>query len=911
MATTVLLTKLYVPPPRPRAIARPRLVERLNEGLHHKLALISAPAGFGKTTLVSEWVAGCGRPVAWLSLDEADNDLVRFLEYLVAAVQTVAPDLGAGLLGALRAPQPPPIESFLTALVNEITMLRDEVVLVLDDYHVIDAKPIDEALAFLIEHLPPPMHLVITTREDPQLPLARLRARGHLAELRAADLRFIASEAAEFLNPVMGLNLSAADVAALEDRTEGWIAGLQLAAISMQGHRDAAGFIQSFTGSHRFVMDYLVDEVLHQQPAYIQAFLLRTSILDRLCGSLCDAVLPDLQEPGQAVLEHIERANLFLIPLDDERRWYRYHHLFAELLRQRLEHGAVETAGEVASLHGRASGWYEQNSLRPDAIRHALAAGDPERAAGLIELSAVGMLGSNQEEMLYGWLTALPDDVVRARPVLSVNYAFAAFSREGLDAADARLRDAERWFDPSGHARDELAGEMRVTDVEGFQSLPGTIAVARAYRAGALGDAAGIVTHARRALEHLPGDSLWRGAAAAVLGIGYWISGELEPAFESFAEGKALMEMAGYTQFQNSGVHILADIRIAQGRLNEAQRIYEQALRLAAEQPDVIWGKADLHVGLAELDYERNDLESAIGRLGQSKELGEHAGMPDTRHRWYVTMARIRQAQGDKAGALELLDEAERQYVIGPDPDVRPITALKTQVWIAQGRLADALGWVRERNLSLDDEPAYLHEAEHLTLARVLIAQYANDPSDRSSIAAVLACLERLLDAAETGERTGSVIEILMLQALAHAVDGDGAAALGSLQRALVLAKPEGYVRVFVNEGPPMAQLLAEAAAHGILPDYTGRLLAAFEPEPHERQVIPGPPAVQPLNEPLSPRELEVLRLIGEGRSNREIGDQLYLALDTVKGHNRKIFGKLDVRSRTEAIARARELGIL
>jgi LuxR family maltose regulon positive regulatory protein len=521
------------------------------------------------------------------------------------------------------------------------------------------------------------------------------------------------------------------------------------------------------------------------------------------------------------------------------------------------------------------------------------------------------MLGSSQEETLYGWLTALPDEVVRARPVLSVNYAFSAFSREGLDAAEARLRDAERWLDPEADRRDAPTGEMVVTDEVGFRSLPGTIAVARAYRAGALGDAAGIVTHARRALELLPDDSLWRGAAAAVLGIGYWIGGDLEPAFQSFAEGKALMEMAGYTQFQNSGVHIMADIRIAQGRLNEAERIYEQALRLAAEQGAVIWGKADLHVGLAELDYERNDLESAIRRLRQSKELGEHAGMPDTRHRWYVAMARILLAQGDRAGALDLLDEAERQYVIGPDPDVRPITAMKTQVWIAQGRLADALGWVRERNLSLDDEPAYLREAEHLTLVRVLIARYANDPGDRSGMAAVLAFLERLLHAAEAGERTGGVIEILMLKALAHAVDGDGADALGSLERALVLAEPEGFVRVFVNEGPPMARLLADAAEQGILPDYTSRLLAAFETGPHERLVTSGPPAIQSLAEPLSPREMEVLRLIAEGHSNREIGDRLYLALDTVKGHNRKIFGKLEVRSRTEAIARARELGVL
>lgn len=914
MSTPVLITKLYIPPPKAKAVARPRLVERLEEGLHRTLTLVSAPAGFGKTTLVSEWVANCGRPVAWLSLDDADSDPARFLAYMLSAIQTVTPNIGEGLFALLHSPQPPPTESILTVLLNEIAALPDEIVLVLDDYHAIDAKPVDDALTFLIEHLPPQLHLVITSREDPQLPLARLRARGQLTELRAADLRFTPLEAAEFLNPVMGLNLSAAAIAALEDRTEGWIAGLQLAAISMQGHQDTTSFIQSFTGSHRFVMDYLVDEVLHQQPVRVQAFLLRTSILERLCGPLCDAVLRDPSGSGQETLEYLERANLFLVPLDNERRWYRYHHLFAELLRQRLQHGTAsstgDSVGEVAGLHARASEWYEQNGLRTDAVRHALAADDFERAASLIELSAVGMLGSSQEDTLYGWLTALPDDVVRARPVLSVNYAFAAFSREGMEAAEARLRDAERWLDTAtvSDLVDRPPGDMVVVDEAGFRSLPGTIAVARAYRAGALGDIAGIVTYARKALDLLPEDELWRGAAAAILGIGLWTHGDLEPAYRSFAEGKALFEKAGLNQFQFSGVHILADIRIAQGRLNEAERIYEQALRLATEQGAPVWGTADLHVGLSELRYERNDLEVATRRLWQARELGEHAGMPDTRHRWYVAMARIRLAQGDLDGALDLLDEAERQYVIGPDPVARPISALKTQVWLAQDRLADAQAWVRERNLSVDDDLAYLREFEHLTLTRVLIARYVKEPDERSIIAAV-AFLERLLHAADAGERTGSVIEILVLQAIAHQAQGNIPRALGSLERALTLAEPEGYVRVFVDEGPPMARLLADAFAQGLLRDYSGQLLVAFDAE--TVRTTSNLPAARPLAEPLSPREMDVLRLIAEGRSNREIGERLYLALDTVKGHNRKLFGKLGVRSRTEAIARALELGLL
>ena len=386
MNMPILATKLYIPLPRTNVVLRPRLIERLNEGLHRKLTLISASAGFGKTTLVSEWVAGCERPVAWLSLDEGDNDPTRFLTYLVAALQTIAPNIGEGVVGALQSPQPPPTESILTALLNEIAALPDKFVLVLDDYHVIDAKPIDDALTFLLEHLPPQMHLVITTREDPQLPLARLRARGHLTELRAADLRFTPAEAAAFLNQVMGLDLSAEDIAALETRTEGWIAGLQLAALSMQGREDVPGFIRAFAGDNRYIVDYLVEEVLQRQPDHVRSFLLQTAILDRLNGPLCDAVTG--QEEGNARLEALERGNFFVVPLDDKRHWYRYHHLFADVLSAHL---MAEQPDQVATLHRRASEWYEQNGSAADAIRHALAAEDFARAADLVELAVPAM----------------------------------------------------------------------------------------------------------------------------------------------------------------------------------------------------------------------------------------------------------------------------------------------------------------------------------------------------------------------------------------------------------------------------------------------------------------------------------------------------------------------------------------
>jgi LuxR family transcriptional regulator, maltose regulon positive regulatory protein len=909
MSTPILATKLYIPPPQLRVVLRPRLTERLNQGMHRKLTLISAPAGFGKTTLLSEWLASCERPAVWLSLDEGDSDPTRFLAYLVAALQTIAADIGEGVLGALQSPQPPPTESILTTLLNEITTIEDDFVLVLDDYHSTDARAVDDALAFLLEHLPPGMHLIIATREDPHLPLARLRARGQLSELRAADLRFTPEEAAEFLEGVMSLDLSAEDIAALETRTEGWIAGLQLAALSMRGREDVPGFIRAFAGDNRYILDYLVEEVLQRQPERVRSFLLQTSILERLSGPLCDAVTG--QEEGNARLEALERGNFFVVPLDDKRHWYRYHHLFAEVLSAHL---MAEQPDLVATLHRRASEWYERNGSPTDAIRHALAAEDFERAASLVELAALEMLGSGPEDTLFGWLEALPDELVGSRPVLSVYYAFASLGHIGLEAAEARLQDAERWLDTTADTSEQPAssGETVVVDEDGYRSLPGTIAVARAYIAGARGDVRGTVKHARRAVDLLPEDDhLWRGAAATLLGIAYWTSGDLEAAHRSFVDGVAHQQMTGHIRFQIVGTYILADIRIAQGRLHEAVRTYERSLRLATEHGEPVWGTADLYVGLSELHRERDDLEAATELLMRSKELGEHFGLPETRYRWYVAMARIKEAQGDLDGALDLLDEAERQYVESPDPDVRPVAALKTRVWVAQVRLGEALGWAREQGLSAHDDLSYLREFEHITLARVLLARYQSDREERY-IHEAMGLLERLLIAAEEGGRMGSVIEILVLQALAHEAQGDSPTALVPLERALSLAEPEGYVRIFVDEGLPMARLLYEALSQGVESDYIRRLLAAF-PVAESEQTASSPMrgSKSELVEPLSERELEVLQLIAEGLTNQEVATRLYLSLHTVKVHARNIFTKLAVKNRAQAVARGRALGIL
>jgi LuxR family maltose regulon positive regulatory protein len=908
------------------------LIERLNEGLHRKLTLIAAPAGFGKTTLVSAWIAGWEQReslirAAWLSLDEGDNDLARFLTYLVTALQTIEPGVGTGLLSVLQSPQPPATEAVLTALLNEITTHPDPFVLVLDDYHVIDTQTVDDALTFLIEHMPPQMHLAITTREDPQLPLARLRARGELCELRASDLRFIPFEAAAFLNEAMGLDLSEESVTALEIRTEGWIAGLQLAAISIQGHQDIPAFIRAFAGDHRYIVDYLVEEVLQRQPESTRRFLLQTSILDRLNGPLCDAVTG--QEGGSARLEALERGNFFVVPLDDRRHWYRYHHLFAEVLYTRLiaeTTGTTEQAYEVSILHKRASEWYEHNDLIAYAIRHALAAEDFDRAADLIERALPATFRSRQEATVFGWLKALPDELIHFRPVLSSGYAHALLSHGELEGVEARLRNAERWLDNMDTTVDR--SEMVVVDEEEFRRLPGSIAVARAGQAMALGDVLGTAHYAQRVLDLAPEDDhLSRGGAACFLGLLSWATGDLEAAYLTYAGGMAHLQKAGNISDVIGCAVTLADIQIAQGRNREAMRTYERGLQLAtqtatAHGDPVMRGTADMYVGLSALYRERGDLSAATQQLLRSKALGEHIGFPRNPYRWCVAMARIRESHGDLDGALELLQEAERRYVSDFSPNVHPVPALKVRVWIAQGRLDEALGWVRERGLSVEEDLSYLREFEHITLARLLLAQYSSargDRTERSSLdeLGLMELLERLLQAAEDGKRTGSVIEILVLQALAQSAQGDIPAALMPLQRALALAESEGYIRIFVEQGLPLAVLLEEAAKHGIARSYVRQLLAAFGEaraagEAGEAgEAEDKTPAKQLLIEPLSERELEVLRLLRTELNGPEIAGELMVSLNTMRTHTNNIYNKLGVNNRRAAVRQAEEIGLL
>ena len=772
------------------------------------------------------------------------------------------------------------------------------------------------------------MHLVIATREDPNLPLARLRAQGQLTELRVTDLRFSPSEAAEFLIQVMGLSLSTEEITSLEARTEGWIAGLQLAALSMRGREDIPGFIRAFAGDNRYIVDYLVEEVLQRQPERVRSFLLQTSILDRLSGPLCDAVTG--KEDGKGMLEALERGNLFVVALDDKRQWYRYHRLFADVLQA---HSMEEQPNQAPALHLRASEWYQHNGLPADAIRHALVAEDFERAAALVELAWPTMDWSFQSAAWLGWVKALPDKLVRARPVLSVGYAWALLNDGELEAGKVRLRDAERWLDtmtdvgerPEALAAEMDVAEMVVVDEAQFRSLPASIASARVYYAQALGDVPASVKYAHRALDLLPEeDHLGRGRVAVLLGIAYWTSGDLGAAHRSFTDAMASFQMAGNILYAISFTFILADLRIAQGRLREAVSTYERSLQLVTDQGEPeLQGTAYLYLGLSELYRELDDFESASQYLLRSEELGDQSEV--YQYRWCRAQARIKEAQGDLDGALVLLDESERQlYYRNPLPDLRPVAALKARVWVAQGRLAEALGWVRERGLSVDDNLSYLREFEHAILARVLIAQYKSDRVERS-VHEAMGLIERLLEAAEEGDRTGSVIELLILQALAYQVLGDIPRSLDTLLRALTLAEPEGYVRIFADEGPPMAALLARMQVKddslkpdevGRLREYIQRLLAVFGKRKDfhpfgSAQDKPSSFSLQPLLDPLSERELEVLRLLGTDLTGPEIAAELMVSPNTMRTHTRSIYSKLGVHNRRAAVRRAGELDLL
>jgi LuxR family maltose regulon positive regulatory protein len=875
-------------------VERPRLHEALDRGEWRKLTLVSAPAGFGKTTLLVKWLmerSGDERSVAWVSLDESDNDPARFLSYLVGALQNVVEGIGEGVLALLRVPELPPLETLVEALINELDGAGREVTVFLDDYHLIDTRLVHQAVAFLIEHLPENVGLVIATRTDPPLSLSRLRARDQVTEIKAADLRFTSEEAATFLKDVMGLSLSTEDIAALEEATEGWVTALQLAALSMGDREDVSGFVESFSGSNRHILDFLAEEVLERQPEGVREFLLKTSVLERMSASLCDAITG--RDDGQEMLERLERENLFVIPLDDERRWYRYHHLFRDFLRGRLGREGPESASE---LHLRASGWYEGNGHLAEAIEHALSAPDHDLAARLIEETVEGAVERGEGTTALRWLEALPTGAKRLRPRLFVEHAVALVLTGRPDDAEPLLQEAER----AAEAADEKDRWF----------LLGFALAVRSWRARLRGDAPEAVELARRALSLLPDrEAPIRSYAAVRLGDALRAVGDLAAAGEAYAEAAETDRAARQAYARLAAMVMLARVRAEQGRLREADQAFRRALRLLTEEGFELSPAAGVvHIGMADLLYERNDLDAAERELEMGVDLAERTGDVSTLVWAYVALSRTKLARGDEEGALEMARQAERvARESGADLQIAIALAWMTRLRLAQGDLTETAALEQERTANAKDSADAAWSVDRLTSARLLLAQQRHREA--------LALLEELGETAEASGRTGALIEILALQGLALWAGSKRERAVSTLAKALALAEPEGYVRTFVEEGAPMGDLLSatlEARQRGHL-DTAGRISVSYLAKllASVAQEATTPAADEGLPEPLSERELEVLALIASGRSNKEIAAKLFVSTGTVKTHIHRLYRKLGARSRTQAIARAREVDLL
>lgn len=895
METPLLRTKFYIPAVQPERVTRSRLFERLNAGLARKLILVSAPAGFGKTMLVSDWLRQTHLPTAWLSLDPDDNDPTLFLSYFIAALQTLPglgeSDVGESALAMLRAsqPQPPPVEALLTTLINELVTVPATFALVLDDYHLIQAQPIHHALIFLLDHLPPTMHLVLITRADPPLPLARLRGRGQLTELRQTDVRFTAEEAAEFLNQVMGLDLSKEDITTLESRTEGWIVGLHLAALSLQDRADTHEFITAFTGEHHYVLEYLIEEVVRRQPEPVQRFLMQTSILDRLCGPLCNAVTGE--SDGEAMLAHLRQRNLFIIPLDDEHHWHRYHQLFADLLGNLLR--KEYPPEHIRELHRRACEWYAQNGLATEAVNHALAAPDFEQVAQLIERHSLAMVSRGELTTLLRWIDALPQDLARSRPWLCVHQAWPLTLAGRADTAEPLLRQIEQQVSP-----EDLSPENR--------EILGHVATMRAMTAMMRGDIPQAIELALRADTLLPSDNVIpRNTIFFTLSTVYYAEGQLEKARQAIAEELRLGRIVGNVWMVVRCLCDLADLRVVQGQLRGAIELVQEALQWAEARGLRQLGTVGYAlVKLGEICYERNDVIAARDRVVEGVNLMQGWQQPYEMVSGYTALALILQAQNDAAGALEALEKAEAIRVEHPNYARLDsmLDGCRIKLRLAQDGPEAATRQAVEIRLG-EASALIFREQEQMLLARIFLEQQKCDET--------LRLLEQPAQGAEAGGRFGRLIEILALQAMARQLQGDTAQALNALEKALTLGEPEGYARVFVELGAPMATLLQQAAARGIAPDYASRLLTAFGTE--ATGIIPTSlhPEATALIEPLTERELEVLHLIGAGYTNQDIADALVITLNTVKKHTSGIYGKLGVHSRTQAVARAQELGLL
>jgi LuxR family maltose regulon positive regulatory protein len=891
----LLTTKLCAPRTRPNLVARSRLRDALAAGEGRALTLVSAPAGFGKTTLLSEWLEDRSvdeSSVAWVSVDESDNDPARFLTYLITALQNVEEGIGEGVLASLRSPEPPPVEAVVGALINELADLSREITIVFDDYHLIASEPVHEAVSFLLEHLPENVHLVVASRTDPPFSLPKLRARDQMTEIRAADLRFTSEEATAFLSDSMGLMLSAGDVGVLEEVTEGWVAALQLAALSMRDREDVSGFVEAFSGSNRHVLDFLAEEVLEGQPEGVREFLLQTSVLERMSAPLCDTLTD--RSDGQEMLERLERDNLFVVPLDDERRWYRYHHLFADFLRGRLRRESPEHAGE---LHLLASGWYEGNGHLAEAIGHALSAPDYERAARLIEQEIKETWSRGEGPTVLGWLEALPTGAKRRRPRLITEHALALVLTGRPNDAEPVLQEAER------AAGEAIIGKDR-------RYLLGLASAIRSWRARLRGDAPESVELARRALSLLPNEEApHRNFAAVCLGDALRSIGDLSAASEAFAEAAEIGRAAGYVDGTLAGVVLHARVQAERGRLREAEEAFRRAQRLLTEEGfELLPAAGVVHIGMGVLLYERNDLDGAERELNRGMQLAERAREVSSLVWAYITFSQVKRARGDEERALEMAHEAERvARASGANLQIAIAGGWMTRLRLARGDLAEAVAFEQERAANAENAANAARVVDRLTSARVLHA--------RGRHREALPLLEELGEAAAEAGRMGDLIEILVLQAVALWARNEKERAVSTLARALSLAEPEGYVRTFVDEGPAMGDLLSATlearqrghidAAEHVPARSLAKLLAAAA------QDAAAPGADERLPEPLSERELEVLALIAAGESNGEIARKLFVSTSTVKTHINRLYRKLGAHSRTQAVARAREMNLL
>jgi LuxR family maltose regulon positive regulatory protein len=892
---TPLRTKLCVPPPRSTWVTRSRLDKLMDEGFARKLTLISAPAGFGKTTLLVDWVHQHKIPVAWFSVDKGDNDPLHFLTYVILGLQSLETDTGRAALTMLQSPQPPPIESILINLINDVARVPTDLALILDDYHFVDAKQIHDLIAFLLEHLPEQMHMIIATRSDPPLPLlARLRSQHQLIELRAADLSFTADETFILFNESLNLRLATEDIHVLERRTEGWIAGLQLAALSLQRRKDPSSFIKAFKGDHRYIADYLLEEVLNRQPEHLQNFLLQTSILGRLCGSLCDGVTQ--QENSQQILDGLEKANLFVIPLDDERCWYRYHHLFADLLGQRLR---MQQGDLVPELHSRASQWFANNGFKNEAVDHAFVAQDYAQAVQLMEEIAEIDWDRARESRLLQWFKKLPDEHIEANPKLCIFHARELFKSGYPDEAEKKL-----------HAAEHMLESASISDPN-KEELRGRIAVIRAYVSARTGDVSRIVHFSNQALKLLPQrDLIWRSVAATTLGFGYgWAGGgDCVKAQQAFSEAMKISQAAGNIYYHIFAGSCQGAVIMMRGKLKEAKDICEQSLSLAKKngifQTGIVGG---LYSTLGMIFCEWNDLDEGIRLINKGIELSEQGRDPVSLASCRISLLRASIYGMDLAGAADVMEKLNKSMDDFRLPPwiTNPIAAFNAYSYLASGNLNAAVKWAKERGLSVEDKLDNLREVEYLALAHILIAQKRLEDAD--------GLLERLIENAKAGDRVYIMIEMRLWRALVFQAKADTAAALAELKLALSLAEPGDLVMIFVTKGKPVAELLEEItevkkrdhddAEAGFSLSYAKKLLSVFRAST--------PPKIEGLMDSISARELEVLYLIAAGLTNREIAEKLFISLNTVKTHTKNINSKLNVNSRTRAIARAKELKLL